>query len=429
MAAGEDEEEDDDFHPLTEILRQAQEAASASLNEQRGMEAAQPQLVEADEGLTPEAALLKRQVMDIYPDLPNWESLKIMGLPFCVNMVEDRIRLGRKSKTQKSSMADATKKWRFPAAIDDFLLQLHPARFLRAPLSDPKEYWRFLPTKRTSYVTTMPLRHLGISNSFAPVTIRRLHDRTNIINLKELLAANWSVESAAMVTKNQRADRVAGDGSDIGLVTELNYQEPENSRQIQEAMQSYIILMHHLFPFDYGPLLITTTLHKYQFFYSSLINRAEQILTLKLFINKALHTNATKAENMVPPLDVFELDEMAKEALRERSRPQVVPDFREVYSQTINYPPHPAGHVAHPMAPPPKTPSPRGRGRGRGAATSPPAPVWARSFKDEEVCLSWNKNKFCRRSKGASCQTEGGIILMHNCGLCGSSSHPQRDHV
>ena len=62
--------------------------------------------------------LAGRELVELLPtDLSNWESLKIMGPPSGVNMEEDRIVLGRRNKEQKLSLAEATKKWRFPAAV------------------------------------------------------------------------------------------------------------------------------------------------------------------------------------------------------------------------------------------------------------------------------------------------------------------------
>jgi hypothetical protein len=44
---------------------------------------------------------------------------------------------------------------------DDGLSKLHPARFERQPLAPPTQWWSQVPTRRTSVIKKIPLRHLG----------------------------------------------------------------------------------------------------------------------------------------------------------------------------------------------------------------------------------------------------------------------------
>ena len=425
-------------HPVTVLLQAAQNAARVDLARQRANDpqAAKPCQIQEEEDLSPAAVQRKSQMSALYqplpPGLPSWETLAHLDPGVCIQYIENRRADTRDQKNEISSLSAATSEMLYPETIDDCLQQLHPARFLRASLAHHSLYWDQVPVKLENVVVSMPLAHLGIDNCFAPITIKRLHDRSHVITLNHLLKSNWAVETAAPILKRQKVVGTAGGDVGVDLVPQLNFKEPDNVRQVQEAIHSYVILMHRLHPADWGPLALSSTLTKWQYFFSNHISKAEQLLTLKLFVDKVLMTNASKAENKTPPLDVRELHDIAKDTLRDRGRPQVLPDLADQFGV-----PQPVltrqDQFSHP---PPLHPIMRGAGRGipvgRGKQpnilSSPPGKIWAKRWGNLDICVLWNKQGSCKRSSGSSCTTAGNVTLHHRCGTCGSNNHGQRDH-
>ena len=62
--------------------------------------------------------------------------------------------------------------------------RLHKARFLRAPLADPKKWMRQMPQKRSHIYKNIRLEHSGCENSLNDRTISSCHDRAVALNLK-----------------------------------------------------------------------------------------------------------------------------------------------------------------------------------------------------------------------------------------------------
>ena len=267
-------------------------------------------------------------VHDLPPDLP-WEILKDFKIGECFQCIKDLMEVKKSDNPEETNMESATKVWNFPAAPDDCFNKLHPARWLRAPLAPPVTWWKHVPLKLSHTLSSLPLEHLSLENSFAPPTIRKLHDRTKAVALNQLLTSNWSVETTAPRLKRQKFDSLEGGEASVGLVNEWDYKEPTSASQVQEAIQSYVAVMQHLHPFDWGPSAISITLSKMQYFHGNNIDKKEQLASIRAFADKAFLTNAGRASNKVPPLTVRELEDMALNTLRVRGRPAVFPLLRD----------------------------------------------------------------------------------------------------
>ena len=69
----------------------------------------------------------------------------------------------KRAKMDTTSMDadDKPEKKTFQKFKDDGLSKLHPARFERQPLAPLTQWWSQVPTRRTSVIKKIPLRHLG----------------------------------------------------------------------------------------------------------------------------------------------------------------------------------------------------------------------------------------------------------------------------
>ena len=78
---------------------------------------------------------------------------------------------------------------------DDCRKILHPARWLRAPLEHPREYWDKIPIKRKDVIRNLNLAIFGCEQQVSNATIAALHDRGRKgIKMCHFLPRNHNVE-------------------------------------------------------------------------------------------------------------------------------------------------------------------------------------------------------------------------------------------
>ena len=130
----------------------------------------------------------------------------------------------------------------YKAKKDNGKDKLHPARWERLPLSEPRKYWRKVPKKREEIFRHLNLSHYGAEGLINEATLVRLHDRQVPVELNMLHAANFT-----------RSSKGAGEQKE-------EWTDPAEVRQLQEAVLNYTVVMQVLWPFDYGPLVITRVL-------------------------------------------------------------------------------------------------------------------------------------------------------------------------
>ncbi len=108
---------------------------------------------------------------------------------------------------------------------------LHKARFLRAPLSDVKKWWKMMPAARSHIYKTIPLKFSGSQSKISDKTIWFLHDRAKALSIKNFHSQNVCVALKKIERKNAE-----------GLVTLFDYswEEPGSLAEFTEAL-----ILHH----------------------------------------------------------------------------------------------------------------------------------------------------------------------------------------
>lgn len=87
---------------------------------------------------------------------------------------------------------------KFKEETDDSVRHLHKARFLRAPLSDLKKWWRMMPAARSHIYKTIPLKFSGSQRKISEKTIGFLHDRAKALTIKNFHSQNVCVAAKPM---------------------------------------------------------------------------------------------------------------------------------------------------------------------------------------------------------------------------------------
>ena len=84
---------------------------------------------------------------------------------------------------------------RFDAGPDNCAGVLHPARWERDPILEPKAYWFRIPIRRTHVYRRLALEHLGAANSISEHAIIRAHDRSAAMEIKMFFSGNYTKKS------------------------------------------------------------------------------------------------------------------------------------------------------------------------------------------------------------------------------------------
>lgn len=158
---------------------------------------------------------------------------------------------------------------RFKAAKDNGCTKLHPARWERLPMAEPKKYWKQVPKKREEIFRHLHLSHYGAEGLINEQTLIRLHDRQVPVELNMLHAANFT---KAKATSDNKTD----------------WAEPTEVRQLQEAVLNYTTVMQILWPMDFGPLVITRVLVESRWGEAAGGNEKARIQLVSRYVNSHL---------------------------------------------------------------------------------------------------------------------------------------------
>jgi len=93
---------------------------------------------------------------------------------------------------------------RYEAGPDNCNDLLHPARWERDPICEPKAFWYRVPTKRSHCYRRLALDHLGAANMISEHSIIRAHDRTAALEIKMFYSGNYTKKSF-LATENKVA--------------------------------------------------------------------------------------------------------------------------------------------------------------------------------------------------------------------------------
>ena len=216
---------------------------------------------------------------------------------------------------QKSDQTDGLvkdtkpKEKKFREATDDGCAKLHQARFCRYPLADPKEWFHKMPTKRREIYLSMPLDFCGVENQVADVTIKKLHKKSEVLDLKMFLSENVSVNNKA-----RRETRTHNPNGTTSSVTEFNWLTPTSFSQAKEAVFNFASLNFYLWPMDPSGLNLLRIYNKFEWFPTAKDEKTRGDL-ITGFFNLAMRKIAHAALNLKCVPSHKELEDMLKEIL------------------------------------------------------------------------------------------------------------------
>ena len=173
---------------------------------------------------------------------------------------------------------------RYKSQRDDGVARLHPARWERLPMAEPKKYWRRVPKKRDEIFRHLHLAHYGADGLINEATLVKLHDRQVPVELSMLHGANFT--------------RAKSQGQDSSA-----WAEPTEVRQLQEAVLNYATVMHILWPFDFGPLVIMRVLIECRWGEAAGSDEKARIMIVSRFFNEIVKENSGRAVRGEPPAD------------------------------------------------------------------------------------------------------------------------------
>ena len=227
-------------------------------------------------------------------------------------------KLKKRVNTETLSKDRKPRRKKFKSASDDFMKKLHPARFLRSPISAPEKWWgQSVPKKHPEVFRAISLEFIGADRSISQRVIAEVHDRTSVLTIKHFATANVSVVNKPM--KEMR--RQDGDGATT--ITDYNWEVPNNVGKIQDAIFNFTALLHNLWPFDPTGIAMLRLLNKYKWM-GHVENLKTKVEILNGFFNETLLTNAQRAVNEEVILSFQGQEELLKEIMvRNGVRPEV----------------------------------------------------------------------------------------------------------
>ena len=280
---------------------------------------------------------------------------------------------------------------RYKAQRDDASTKLHPARWERLPMALPRKYWKRVPKKRDEIFRHIQLAHYGADGLVNEATLVKLHDRQVPVELSMLHAANF--------TKSK------GQGED-----NTPWIEPTEVRQLQEAVLNYATVMHTLWPFDYGPLVIMRVLVECRWGEAAGTDEKARISLVSRFFNEIVKENSGRAVRGEPPADF----EKAR-AKYTRIVMAVFPTLAHLAGGGGGA--AKGGHTSNSHA---SNQGGRRGGRqqgGGGGASNGGINTPKAVHNNRPVCFNYNQAAGCGRRQGASdaCQGPKGAFFAHYC--------------
>lgn len=124
---------------------------------------------------------------------------------------------------------------KFGEAKDNGVDKLHPARWLRLPFANPKDYYGQVPVKFDHKYRGLNLEFSGCSNSIADKTILLMQDRRNPVELKHFMGENCAVSSKPMKEIRRKEDE------ELVTLSDYNWSEPQSIRQVGKTFFNYFI--------------------------------------------------------------------------------------------------------------------------------------------------------------------------------------------
>ena len=245
-------------------------------------------------------------------------SLSVEELTKLCAFYNETDKLKKKTNTETLSRDRKPRKKKFKKSYDDFQKKLHPARFLRCPISAPAKWWgHSVPKKHPEVFRAISLDFIGADRSISQRVIAEAHDRTSVLTLKHFSTSNVSVQNRPM--KEMRKQDCDG----ATTITDFNWDIPDSIGKVQDAIFNYCALLHNLWPFDPTGIAMLRLLNKYKWM-GHVENVKTKVEIISGFFNEALLSNAQRAVNDEVILSFQNQEDLLKEVMvRSGVRPEV----------------------------------------------------------------------------------------------------------
>ena len=202
----------------------------------------------------------------------------------------------------------------FSEEEDDYFEKLHPARFLRMPLSSPEVYWKDIPYRREEIYKNINLTHTGAEGQVSDRTITLVHDRRNPLLLKYFHRLNASVTSKPLRAESKR------DGNSMAFVTDFCWAEIDSAKHVIDAIINFNIINSTIWPYDQTGQLLLKLYNRYgNFPYGN--TEKERINLFSTHFARVSEVNCSRACRNECPLPYEGLEKILKEVLGDHDLP------------------------------------------------------------------------------------------------------------
>ena len=268
---------------------------------------------------------------------------------------------------------------------DDCRARLHSARWQRLPLTPPSDWWHKTPVKMSPVIiNALQLDVTGAEDQVLPETIKLMHDRRNILELKLFFIGSFDSAKG----KNGR---------------QLEY--GTSMLQIQEAICNYQDILQQLFPWDATANSMWRLLVTYKWIAAarSFDVRRDVII---VFFHAVSRKNATRAGNGQPPIPYAKQEGLLKKTLRKYKVREDIPTGEDAFEPKEASQPSnkkqaggSGGNNSH---------SGGNNGKKGGQANKAAQPKKVRAHKDGRlVCIEYNNKDVCpNEADGPGCKKD-----------------------
>ena len=224
----------------------------------------------------------------------------------------------------------------------------------------------------------------------APVTIKKLHDRGSELTIRMFWPKNHDVHF--------RQTRISMKKDNSFLEPTLDFKDPRETWELVEALNSYTLALHRVWPEDWTGLALQRILINYRWLSNCGKLKTVQVSLLTGFINQVFSLNAANGRDAKPPLSYKEIEDTMSEMIwtkgLEKSANCGGRDPYASSSPTIPSPPPPQGQHATTVGNPRGSKRVKGRGgQGGGSSRQPGNSGQPRN----NACNSYNTTAGCPR--------------------------------
>ena len=328
-----------------------------------------------------------------------------------MKFAEFKAKKNRGENLESGTKDQKPKTIRFRGAKDNSRDQLHEARWLRQPITDPKVWYKEVPVKRERVYRNLNFEYYGTENCLNEKSIAALHDRTLVLELKHFASINASTNKPV---KEFRQTNEHGTSTFHDII----WDQPRSLLAIQEAINNYAMALHAIWPSDMTAIILTRVLIKYHWIAAAKSEKT-RMNCINAFFNDVMRGNVRRATNGKAVLDFDAQEKCLKAALIRFEVPTDVP-------------------ISSRSDPSPNWQSQQQKGPQKSGQTrQPPRKRNEARFNNNPLCFAFNdKGRKCsNQSTATGCSPRPGINFAHVCSKWVASkkdfcygSHAEENH-